>query len=123
DEALFVLKELHLLVIMQTFKSVAKHDGSKEAFAAGLRNLARQLSVNLAKRKLLQSIPFVGAGIGAAADGKFIHDVALAARYMYQERWLRERDGIPPMALGTTQPIPMQDFYPSGDDLMTARDS
>jgi hypothetical protein len=101
---------------------MAKHDGSKEALVIALRNLARQLSVNLTKRKLLQSVPLFGAGIGATADGKFIHDVALAARDMYQERWLRERNGILPYTGGTAQTRAVPGYHSTCDDLIAAYD-
>ncbi|RCK79996.1 MAG: hypothetical protein OZSIB_3865 [Candidatus Ozemobacter sibiricus] len=61
---------------------------SREAFAAAVRNLAKQLCINLARRKAAQVIPVVGGGIGAAMNVLFITDVAEAAHRLYQKRRL-----------------------------------
>jgi EcsC protein family len=69
---------------------------SKEAAIIALRDIARQLGLNLTKRKMLQVVPFLGAGIGAAVNWKFMDDVAWAARRAYQERWLQDRGRFEP---------------------------
>ena len=43
------------------------------------------------KRKAAGSIPIVGAAVGAAVNAWYLNDVAQAARFTFQERWLRER--------------------------------
>ena len=58
-----------------------------------MQSLAKQLGVNLARRKVLQSIPLVGAGVGAGVNGWLIREVGWAARRAFQERWLADRDG------------------------------
>jgi hypothetical protein len=58
--------------------------------------LARQLGVNLTKRKMLQAVPFVGAAVAATANWTFMDDVAWAARRSYQERWFADREGPQP---------------------------
>jgi EcsC protein family len=83
------------MVLKQTFKAMGEKAAAmplgREAAIIALRNLARQLPVNLTKRKLLQTVPVIGGGIGALVNGKFMDDIAWAARRAYQERWLRER--------------------------------
>ncbi len=91
--ALLFLRQLEVTLLRQTFKAMgakaAEQTVGKEAAIVALRNLARQLGVNLTKRKMLQAIPVLGAGVGAAVNGTFIDDIAWAARRAYQERWLR----------------------------------
>lgn len=61
---------------------------SKEGFTAAVRNLAKQLAINLTRRKAAQTIPFVGGGVAAAMNVLFIGDVSEAARRLYQKRRL-----------------------------------
>jgi hypothetical protein len=92
--ALLFLRQLEVTLLRQTFKAMgakaAEQTLGKEAAIVALRNLARQLGVNLTKRKMLQAVPVVGAAVGAAVNGTFIDDIAWAARRAYQERWFRD---------------------------------
>lgn len=54
------------------------------------QQLARQLSVNLAKRKALQTVPMIGALVGGSVNAWYIRDVSLAARRVFQDQWLRQ---------------------------------
>jgi EcsC protein family len=98
--ALLMLRQLEVTVLRQTFKAMAAKAAeqtlSKEAAIIALRDIARQLGLNLTKRKMLQVVPFLGAGIGAAVNWKFMDDVAWAARRAYQERWLQDRGRFEP---------------------------
>ncbi len=67
---------------------------SLEAAIVGIRNLAKQLGINITKRKATQAIPVVGAGVAAAMNLAFINDVAWAARRAFQERWLIDNGKI-----------------------------
>lgn len=64
---------------------------SSEAAAVGFKTLARQLGINLTKRKALQAIPFLGAGVGAAVNAWFIKEISQAAMNSYKDRWFFER--------------------------------
>ena len=90
--ALTMLRSIEVTLAKQTFKKMgeqaAKETFSKEAGILLIRNLAKQLGINLTKRKALQAIPFIGAGIGASVNGWYIKDVGWAARRAFQERWL-----------------------------------
>ncbi len=70
---------------------VTERELAKEATVYSLQNLARAIGLNLGKRKVAGSIPIVGAAVGAAVNAWYLNDVAQAARYTFQERWLRER--------------------------------
>jgi uncharacterized protein (DUF697 family) len=93
--ALLFLRQLQVTLLQKTFKAMgvkaAEQVMGREAAIIAIRNLARQLGVNLTKRKMLQAIPAVGGIIGAAVNGTFIDDIAWAARRTYQERWLTDR--------------------------------
>lgn len=96
--ALMFLLQIEV-TLRQTFKAMAQKAAEqtlgKEAAILALRSLARQLGVNLTKRKMLQAIPILGSGIGAVANGTFMNDVAWAARRSYQQRWLGDRYSEP----------------------------
>jgi hypothetical protein len=97
-EALATLKAVETMLLRQTWKSLGEKavasTFSKEAGVVAIRNLAKQLGINITKRKALQIIPAVGAGIGATMNGMFIHDVSRAARRSFQERWLTENSKL-----------------------------
>jgi hypothetical protein len=80
----------------QTFKAMAAKAAanalSAEAAVIAIRSLAKQLGINLTKRKSLAAIPMIGAFVGASANGWFIREIGVAAQRLYQERWLRDRD-------------------------------
>ena len=65
---------------------------AKEGAVFATRGLVASLAKNLAGRKAAQAIPLVGAAIGAAASAAFLEDVCTAARRIYQERFLRDRE-------------------------------
>lgn len=65
-----------------------------ESLILAIKQLAKQLGINITRRKALQAIPIIGAGVGAALNIAFINDVAWAARRAYQERWLMENGKI-----------------------------
>ena len=70
---------------------VAERELAKEATVYSLQNLARAIGMNLGKRKVAGTIPVLGAAVGALVNAAYVTDVARAARYTFQERWLRER--------------------------------
>ncbi len=96
--ALATLRSIEVTIAKQTWKKMAEAAAqkqmSKEAAIIGLKNLAKQLGVNLTKRKALQTIPIVGAVVGASVNGSYIQDVGWAARRAFQERWLIENKKI-----------------------------
>ena len=69
---------------------VTERELAKDATIYSLQNLARAIGVNLGKRKVAGTVPVVGAAVGAAVNAWYLSDVAQAARYTFQERWLTE---------------------------------
>ena len=70
---------------------IAERELAKDATVYSLQNLARAIGLNLGKRKIAGSVPVVGAAVGAAVNAWYLSDVAQAARYTFQERWLAAR--------------------------------
>lgn len=70
---------------------IAEREIAKDATVYSLQNLARAIGLNLGKRKIAGSVPVVGAAVGAAVNAWYLSDVAGAARYTFQERWLAAR--------------------------------
>ena len=66
----------------------------KEAAVIAIKTLAKQLGINLTKRKALQSIPFIGAAVCASVNGWYLKEVGWAARRAFQERWLIDNQKI-----------------------------
>lgn len=93
--ALAVLRSIENIIAKQTWKKIAQtastNTASREAMVMLFKNLAKQLGVNLTKRKALQAIPFVGAAVGGSVNGWYLKEVGWAARRMFQERWLSDR--------------------------------
>ena len=96
--ALTTLQSLKVTISKTTWKSMAQKAAqkkmSKEAGIIGIKNLGRQLGINLTKRKALQAIPAIGAIVGASANGWYVKEVGWAARRAFQERWLIENGKI-----------------------------
>lgn len=70
---------------------VTERELAKEATVYSLQNLARAIGLNLGRRKAAGSIPVIGAAVGAAVNAWYLADVAQAAGYVFQERWLQEK--------------------------------
>jgi hypothetical protein len=89
--ALATLTALQRMLATQTWKTIEKTGETmlgKEAAIIAIRNLAKQLGVNLTKRKAAAAIPVVGMATGAGVNGWYVNEVSWAARRSFQERWL-----------------------------------
>lgn len=93
--ALLTLKQLEVIIIRNTWKKMAEkaieNEFSKEAGILAIKALAKQLGINLTKRKAMQAIPVIGAVVGATMNASFIQDVGWAARRIFQELWIKEK--------------------------------
>jgi len=92
--AMTALRELEVILTKLTWKKIseaaAKQQFSKESAIFTVKSLAKQLGINITKRKALASIPFIGAAIGGSVNGWYIKEVGWSARRLFQERWLME---------------------------------
>jgi hypothetical protein len=97
-EAVKLLRAIDVMIAKQTMKAVVEkavqQQVGKEAVLLSMKNLGRQLGINITERKVLQAIPAIGAAVGGSVNAWFINDVAWAARRAFQERWLIENDRI-----------------------------
>lgn len=96
--ALVAIRAIETALIKQTWKKMAetaaKNQFSKEGAIIGLKTLAKQLSINITKRKALAAIPYIGALIGGSMNAWYVRDIGWAARRLFQERWLIENGKI-----------------------------
>ena len=96
--ALTTLKAIERVLITQTWKKMGEKTAetmlSKEGAIVAIRSLAKQLGVNLTKRRALAAIPFIGAAVGGTVNAWYIKEVGWAARRAFQERWLLENKKI-----------------------------
>lgn len=95
--AIVALRQIEVAIIKNTWKKLAEQAANKQAipvFVMCIKNLAKQLGVNITKRKALQTIPIVGAGVGATMNAAYISDITEAAMRIYQKRWLKENSKI-----------------------------
>ncbi|MDA9923709.1 EcsC family protein [Verrucomicrobiales bacterium] len=77
------LKQTQITLMRKTWKSM----GDKSALIV-IRNLLKNVGVNLTKKKALQSIPLVSGVIGAAFDATYTKDVGKVANMLYRNRRL-----------------------------------
>ena len=97
-DAVRMLAVIDIMIAKQTLKTVTEkaleRQLAKETVMISMKNLGRQLGMNITERKILQAIPAIGAVVGASVNGWFINDVGWAARRAFQERWLIENNRI-----------------------------
>lgn len=75
---------------------VAERELAKDAAQFSLQTLARRIGAHIGTRKSLGVAPVIGAVVGGAINAGYIHDIATVARYVLQDRWLRQRQRHPP---------------------------
>ena len=91
-EALETLRLIKLTIAKQDWKIItgkaAGRQLSKEGGIIVIRNLTKQLGMNITKRKAMQAVPVIGAVVGASVNGWYLKDLGWTARRSFQERWL-----------------------------------
>jgi len=98
--ALAALSALRGALLHQSWRLIAERAAqnqiSKEAALLMLRNLAKQVGINLTKRRALAAIPAIGAAVGGSINAWYVKEVGWAARRSFQERWLEARESAGP---------------------------
>lgn len=96
--ALTTLRVVQVSIAKTTWKKMAERAATdrlgKEAGVIAIRALAKQLGINLTKRKALQAIPAIGAIVGGSVNGWYLKEVGWAARRSFQERWLMDNGRV-----------------------------
>ncbi len=85
--------------------SLAQQDQQRVTTSAETRledevgdDLVRDIASTLVEEKVEEGIPLLGAAIGVVLDNAFIIGVEEAARYTFQERWLRDHGKLDEIA-------------------------
>ena len=90
--AVATLQMMSVTIAKTTWKRISEraleNKFGVDAAIMAIRTLAKQLGINITKRKAAQAVPFIGAGVAAAMNLAFMNDVAWAARRSFQQRWL-----------------------------------
>jgi len=98
DAAIFLLRQIDKQMTGDELKKMAANSVIKgigvDAAIIAIKNLSKQLGINISKRKAFQAIPLVGLAVGGAMNAQFINDIAWAARRTFQERWLYDNGEI-----------------------------
>jgi len=100
EAALLSLAAMRQMLLQQSWTQIQHAAGAalgKEAMVIALRDTARQLGINLTRRKALNVVPVVGAAVGAAINAGFVKDVGWAARRTFQQMWLEGRQPVSPV--------------------------
>lgn len=85
-----IRKSIEKQAVEVVSESVALSLFSRKGAIMTIQKLARQLGINITKRKVLQLVPALGALVGGVANAWYINDIATAARRSFQERWLMD---------------------------------
>jgi hypothetical protein len=100
--ALAALNALRTVLLQQSWKTIgqkALQDRlGKEAILVLIRNLGKQVGINVTKRRALAAIPAIGAVIGGSVNAWYLKEVGWAARRAFQERWLIDGGKLAPEA-------------------------
>lgn len=72
---------------------VAERELAKEAAQTSLQTLASRIGAHIGQRKAAGFAPVIGAVIGSAINAGYLHDIAIVARRVLQDRWLRRKYG------------------------------
>lgn len=94
EAALMGLAAIRQMLLHQSWSQIQQAAGAvmgREALVVVLRDVSRQLGVNLTRRKALNVVPVVGGAVGAAINAGFVKDVGWAARRTFQQMWLEGR--------------------------------
>lgn len=95
--ALVTLRNIATAISKTTWKKLAEKASEKQIIPVvitSVRSVAKQLGINITRRKAMQALPLVGTGVGAVMNVAFINDMSVAAQRCYQERWLKENNRI-----------------------------
>lgn len=79
------------MALREGLERAAERELAKEAATFSLQTLASRIGVNLGRRKAAGAVPVLGMAIGAVVNAGYLNDVAQAAQFVFQERWLKAK--------------------------------
>ena len=85
---------------------LSERELTKQALAYSLHNLARQLGVNLARRKAAAAVPVLGAVIGGSVNAWTVHDLARSTQFAFQAWRLGHWGGQATWPAGPAEALP-----------------
>lgn len=94
NTSVLLLRQISVKIAKESWKEITIQKVPLSVAIIAIKNLAKQLGINITKRKAGQAIPIIGTAVGAAMNAQFINDIAWAARRAFQERWLIENQLI-----------------------------
>ncbi|WP_177504107.1 EcsC family protein [Anaerosinus sp.] len=95
--ALTMMNEINIVLEEESNRLMgefAKKQLNRRYAVMTVEKLAKQLGMNMARRKLMQALPVISSGVGAAINVWYINEVVAAAKCSYQERWLIDNQKV-----------------------------
>lgn len=95
-EFLIMLKQIEQILLKVSWKKMASDLAAKQisqlSLLAAVKQFAKSLGIQVTKRKALQSVPIVGALIGASFNATFVNDIGRASYMCYRRRFIAEHE-------------------------------
>ena len=79
------------MALREGLERTAEREIAKNAAVLSMQTLASRIGINLGQRKAAGAVPVLGMVIGAGVNAGYVHDVAAAAQFVFQERWLNAK--------------------------------
>jgi hypothetical protein len=97
-KAIQAWRDCQLLLCSQTLKDMVQASTETGTCDSMLESLARQVVGRFMEKESAGVLPVAGAALGAWGEVSLIKDVSLAARRVYQVRWLVDNQKLEPGA-------------------------
>lgn len=95
-EFLIMLKQIEQILLKVSWKKMASELAAKQisqlSLLAAVKQFAKSLGIQLTKRKALQSVPIIGALIGASFNATFVNDIGRTSYMCYRRRFIAEHE-------------------------------
>ena len=89
--------QLNQFLYPQILKDLVQASLEGDTFETLLESLIRQIFESVMEKESQESLPILGTVLGVQAGASLIEDVSLAARRVFQTRWLLENEKLRPV--------------------------
>ena len=89
--------ELNQFLYPQILKDLVQASLEGDTFETMLESLIREIVKSVMEKESQESFPILGTVLGVQAGASLIEDVSLAARRVFQTRWLLENEKLRPV--------------------------